>query len=141
MLVATPGSMAASGRRSLVPFHAVGGVAIGMTPAAVRRVGQVSSTQSNQGHLSQYGINHDLIVTFWFHRGRRRVRELETGGHEYRTLRGIGVGSRRAPLRRAEPHLRCTKTTCSATRDHIETIYSMVHGKVALIEIAQLPAG
>jgi hypothetical protein len=91
----------------VVPQHAIRGVSLGMTRAAVvRTLGRPAHVSHRTNDLGPYTelTYRGLRITFAFDRG---VSQIESTSPRDRTARGVGVGSSEAAVRRGVHGVTC----------------------------------
>ena len=128
-----------------VPYRSIGTVRLGMTEKAVRaRLGEPNSInlgskgQNDPSQLiySRKSPRQTLIITFDQFRRGDPVAHIQASGRAFRTKRGIGIGSSRAAVRRAFPHLRTENGSLIGRRGSALMEIDIVHGRVVLLGLA-----
>lgn len=129
-----------------VPYRSVSAVRLGMNEKTVRaRLGTPSSI--NLGSIGRHGPsqliysrshpNQSLIITFDQHRRGDPVARIQASGRSFRTKRGVGIGSSRAAVRHAFPHLKAENGSFVGQRGSAFMEIDIVHGRVVLISLAE----
>jgi hypothetical protein len=128
-----------------VPYRSISAVRLDMSEKTVRaRLGVPSSINlgsKGQGDPSQLiysrsSPRQSLIITFDQHRKGDPVAHIQASGRSFRTTRGIGIGSSRAAVRRAFPHLRAENGSFIGQRGSAFMDIDIVHGRVVLLGLA-----
>ena len=128
-----------------VPYKSVSAVHLGMKEKAVRamlgepnsvNVGSGGQDKPSQLIYTREQAEQSLIITFDQHRSGDPVAHIQASGNSFRTKGGVGIGSTKASVLRAIPHLKSESGSLVGERGPYFLEIDFFHGRANLIGLA-----
>jgi hypothetical protein len=134
------------GGATIVPQKGMAGVELGMTRAEVRaRLGEPLAIRRRVSEIGgpYVEFRYPFRVSVYFWRPGNSVWDIRTTGPKERTVRGVGVGSTEAEVRRKVPRVRCETVVAGLRECHVGdllpgkpvTSFRIRRGRVVLVEV------